>query len=300
MSGHARSGRARHRGAALLLVMWLIALLAALIGAFALTARIERLQERVLSRGAVAGEAARAGLEMALVRLADPDPRRRWLPDGRLYHWRYAGIPVDVRVVDEQGKLDINAAEPTLLAGLFRAVGVPANKATSLASAMVDWRDADHLTQPQGGAEDPEYASAGLPYGAKDAPFETVAEVEQVLGMTPAIYASVAPYLTVFSGSGTPNPTFAAGPVLTAMGLDGPALVATREAQRPAVGGSEAGASEAGQLVAGNGGTYSIQSMARLQEGRTAVIRGVVRSGGNGSPGSAYTALDWEEGATAR
>lgn len=283
-------GRARNGGAALLLVMWLIALLAALIGAFALTARIERLQERVLSQGAVASEAARAGLEMALVRLDDPDPRRHWVADGRLYHWHYAGMPVDVRVVDEQGKVDINAAAPGLLAGLFRAVAVPADQATRLASAMVDWRDADQLTQPQGGAEDPEYASAGLPYGAKDAPFETVAEAEQVLGMTPAIYARVAPYLTVFTGNGTPNTAFAAGPVLTAMGLDGAALVSAREAQRPA----------AGELVAGNGGTYSIQSMARLQKGRTAAITGVVRSGGNGTPGSAYTALDWTEGATAR
>ena len=235
-----------HRGAALLLVMWLIALLASLIGAFALTARIERLQERVLSRGAVAGQAARAGLEMALVKVDDQDPRRRWIPDGRVYHWAYAGIPVDVSMVDEQGKIDINAADPTLLSALFQAVGVPQDKATRVASAMVDWRDADSLTQPQGGAEDPDYASAGLPYGAKDAPFETVAEMEQVLGMTPAIYRLAAPYLTVFTGNGTPDVAFAAAPVLTAMGLDGPALGAAREA-RPA--GADIG------LVAANGGT---------------------------------------------
>ena len=47
---------ARARGAALLLVLWLVALLTALIGAFALTARIESLQARVLSTGAVAQE----------------------------------------------------------------------------------------------------------------------------------------------------------------------------------------------------------------------------------------------------
>ena len=70
---------------------------------------------------------------------------------------------------------------------MFRAAGVEQDKATRLASALVDWRDADSLTQPQGGAEDPEYAAAGLPYGAKDAPFETVAEAEQVLGVDPRI-----------------------------------------------------------------------------------------------------------------
>lgn len=278
------------RGAALLLVMWLIALLASLIGAFALSARIERLQERVLSRGVVAGEAARAGLEMALVRVDDPDPRRRWVPDGRVYHWRYAGVPVDVSVADEQGKVDINAADAVLLAGLFRALGVEPNQAARIAAAVLDWRDADPLTQPQGGAEDPDYAEAGLPYGAKDAPFETVAEIEQVLGMTPAIYALAAPYLTVFTGSGAPDTLSAAAPVLTAMGLDGPALVAAREAARPG----------ASALVAGGGGTYSIQSVARLREGRTAGIKGVVRTGGNGAPGSAYTTLDWQEGTMAR
>ena len=280
------------RGAALLLVMWLVALMASLIGAFALSARIERLQERVLTRGAIAGGAARAGLEWALVRVGDSDPRRRWIPDGRLYHWQYEGIPVDVSVVDEQGKIDINAADQPLLSAFFRALGIPADKAGAIAGATIDWRDADPLTQPQGGAEDPEYASAGLPYGAKDAPFETVAEIEQVLGMTPATYKLAAPYLTVFTGSGTPDASLAQAPVLTAMGLDGKALVAAREAQPPATA--------TGGLIGGGSGTYSIRSVARLREGRTATIAGVVRMGGNGAPGSAYTALDWEEGTTAR
>lgn len=288
--------RARHGGAALLLVMWLIALLASLIGAFALGARVERLQERVLSRGVIAGEAARAGLEMALVRVGDPDVRRRWVPDGRTYHWQYDGIPVDVQVTDEQGKVDINAADPALLAALFKAVQVPDDQAARLASAMVDWRDADSLTQAEGGAEDPQYEEAGLPYGAKDAPFETIAECEQVLGMTPAIYARVRDYLTVYTGQGTPDQAFAAAPVLTAMGLDGDALVKARQAPQGAVGA----ASDPAAMGAGGSGTYSIQSVARLREGRTAGIRGVVRSGGNGAPGSAYTALDWEEGTTAR
>ena len=46
----------------------------------------------------------------------------------------------------------------------------------------MDWRDQDSLTQPAGGAEDDDYAAAAWP-GGKDAPFETVAELEQVMGM---------------------------------------------------------------------------------------------------------------------
>lgn len=280
------------RGAALLLVMWLVALLAALVGAFALTARIERMQERVLSRGLVAGQAARAGLEYALVRLAETDPRRQWLPDGRAYRWRYADIEVVVRVVDEQGKIDLNQADAGLLTGLFRALAVESGDAARLAGAILDFRDPDPLTQPSGGAEDPDYASAGRHYGAKDAPFETVAELEQVLGMTPELYAMAAEHLTVHTGNGQPVPTYASAVVLNAMGLDGAAMVAAREAQNPGDG--------TGGLVGGGGGTYSIQSRARLREGREGAVRGVVRAASSGVPGSAYTALDWQEGNTAR
>ena len=49
-----------------------------------------------------------------------------------------------------------------------------------MAAAIVDWRDADPLTQPSGGGEDGDYAAANLPYGAKDAEFKSVAELQQV------------------------------------------------------------------------------------------------------------------------
>ena len=177
----------RHaRGAALLLVLWLIALLTALIGAFALTAKVEGLQGRVLHRGVIAGEAARAGLEYALVRVADPDPRRQWHPDGRPYRWTFGDTQVEVALLDENGKIDLNQADAALLSLLFQHVGGLAQpEAAQLAAAVLDWRDPDLLSQPEGGAEDPDYAAAERHYGAKDAPFESVAELEQVLGSGP-------------------------------------------------------------------------------------------------------------------
>ena len=92
------------RGAALLLVLWLVALLTALVGAYALTARIEALQGRVGSRGAMAQEIARAGMEYALVRVADRNPETHWQPNGRAYAWRFDGHDVQVRIIDETGK----------------------------------------------------------------------------------------------------------------------------------------------------------------------------------------------------
>ncbi|WP_457095399.1 general secretion pathway protein GspK [Lysobacter sp. P5_B9] len=283
------------RGVALLLVMWLVALLAALVGAFTLIARTEHLQGRVLVRGLVAENAARAGIEYAMTRVAAPDPRQRWLPDGRPHRWHYDDAEVVVEIVDENGKIDLNQADLTLLTEFIRHLGVEQQQATQLAAAIIDWRDPDSLSQPIGGGEDDDYAAAGLPYGAKDAEFESVAELEQVLGMTTKLYAKMAPHLTVFSGRGRPDPAFASAEVLDAMGMDGADVVARREGWNPASGLPAPTLPDGGSLVGGSSGTYSIESRAVLADRRQAVLRAVVRAGG-AMPGAAYTPLRWQAG----
>lgn len=291
---------AGQRGVALILVMWLIALLTALVAGFAMAARVEQLQGRVLARGLVAEQAARAGVEYAVMRMYDQQPLRRWQADGRRYRWRFGEAQVELRLVDEQGKVDLNATQPPLLSALLQALGEPRDSADRIAGAVVDWRDPDPLSQPAGGGEDVDYAAAGLPYGAKDAPFETVAELLQVLGMTPQLYARVAPHVTVFSGRDPPDPAFASAPVLTALGLDAQTIVAQREQWNPALGQPSPMLAQGMQLGAANSGTYSIQSRARLRDGREAILRVVVRPGGTGLPGMAYLPLQWEEGTSLR
>src|SRR5690606_18402976 len=131
----------------------------ALVGAFALSARVEQIQGRVLYRGVVGDQAARAGLEYALLRLGDADPETRWVPDGRSYDWDFNGVPVRVRVVDESGKMDLNAADQLLLASLMVVLGAEPAQAEGLAAAIADWRDPDDLGQVAGMAEDPQYAA---------------------------------------------------------------------------------------------------------------------------------------------
>jgi general secretion pathway protein K len=291
MNGSSRTSR----GAALLLVMWLIALLAALVGAFALIARTEYMQGRVLVRGLVAENAARAGIEYAMTRVSAGDPRQQWLPDGRTHRWNYSDATVEVKIVDENGKIDLNQADTTLLTEFLRRFDVDQQQAAKLAAAIMDWRDPDSLTQPAGGGEDDDYASASLPYGAKDAEFESVAELEQVMGFTPELYAKLAPHLTVFSGRARPDPAFASAQVLDALGMNGADVVARRERWNPASGQPPPTLQEGGSLVGGSSGTYSIESRAKLADRREAVLRVVVRAGGS-IPGTAYTPLRWEAG----
>ena len=77
--------------------------------------------------------------------------------------------------------------------------------------------------------------------------------------------------------------------MLVAMGMDAATWLAQRNA---------AGAAGNLQLVGTGSGTYSIESRARLADGREASLRTVVRAGASPVPGSAYTLLRWEEGAS--
>src|SRR5699024_8730429 len=143
--------------------------------------------------------AARAGLEYAVWRLNHAEPALRWHPDGRPYHWSWNGARVEVRITDERGRVDLNRAAPPLLQALLAAQGADPARAAALAAPIVDWRDADDLPAP-GGAEDPASAAAGRPYGAKGAPFESPAELLQVLGIEPDDYRQLRSRVTVHSG----------------------------------------------------------------------------------------------------
>ena len=284
------------RGVALLLVLWVLVLFIGLVSAFALAARTEALQGRYLARSTAARYAAEAGVELAAVHLSGPDLARRWVPDGRPNRVEIEGYTVEVRVLDESAKVDLNVATSELLVGLMTAVGADFDRARQIAGAIADFRDADNLLTPEGGAEDPQYAAADLPYGAKDRPFESVTELRQVLGMDQALYEKLLPHVTVYTGLARPNPTFASQPVLQALGLpaDQLALVLAQRAQ--ALPAQPPDPAQLGSLAAQGTGTYSISSLATRADGSRAHIGAAIRIGSGGSFGQLYLPLSWRVG----
>jgi general secretion pathway protein K len=287
----------RSRGVALLLVLWLLVLLTGVVSVFALTSRTEALQGNFLARSTQARYAAEAGVEVAVLRMQSGDDNLRWVPDGRRYDFNFDQARLQVKLLDESGKLDLNIAGADLLEGLMQQLAVDPQRAQAVTGAILDWRDPDNLLSPQGGAEDSDYEAAGLPYGAKDRPFDTVAELQQVLGMDAALYRKLAPYLTVYSGLAQPNARYAPEPVLRAMGLPDAQvaqLLAQRAAWQPGLPMPDM---PAGSTLAPQGsGTYSISCHARLPDGTQTEITATVRLGANGGFGQLYTPLAWRVG----
>ena len=193
--------------------------------------------------------------------------------------------------------MDLNVAAPDLLIGLMTSVGTDYDRARQLAGAIADFRDPDDLLTPEGGAEDPQYAAARLPYGAKDRPFESVSELRQVLGMDGELFDKLQSHVTVYTGLARPNPTFASLPVLQAMGLPAD-QVAVILAQRalPQAGQPGPDPGQVGSLAAQGTGTYSVSSVASRSDGSRAQIRVAIRIGSGGGFGQLYLPLSWRVG----
>jgi general secretion pathway protein K len=284
------------RGVALVLVLWLLVLLIALAGTFVVISRTEY-RQGVYARGSVqARYAAQAAIELAAARMLDPELSARFVPDGRIYRFGLGAAQIALAVSDETSRFDLNASDPVALSQLFQALGEPEDRALALADAIVDWRDPDDLLQING-AEDPQYADAGLPYGARDSPFETLDELQQVLGMDYQTFLKVQPYLTVYSGT-APRPDMATAPVLQALGLEPaatPQFLADRALWVP--GRSDPPLLPDGTFITASGsGMYSISALATAADGSRARLTQTIRVGSAGQGGRAYVLLSRREG----
>jgi general secretion pathway protein K len=201
----------REEGIALIAVLWMLILLSMMAAALCLELHSSTRIARNMAESAAARAAADAGIQRAILDLvSSPNAltqTRKFRADGTVYSWRFANCLVRLSVQDERGKIDLNQAPEMLLAALIESVGVDRSRAQSLADAIADFRDADNFPRLSG-AEEADYRSGGVAWGPKNAPFQSVEELQQVLGMTPEIYARVAPYLTIYS-VGVINPALA-------------------------------------------------------------------------------------------
>ncbi len=121
---------------------------------------------------------------------------------------------------------------------LLQALALP----PELLPAILDWLDADGDTRFPNGAEDEYYTRLEQPYRAANGPFADVSELRLVRGITPEIYAKLAPHVCVLGNSVPLNVNTASAEVLMSVGpgLDRAAadlLVTSRRIQPwPSVG----------------------------------------------------------------
>jgi general secretion pathway protein K len=183
----------RERGFALLIVLWSLGLLALLVGQFIAAGRTEAQIAANLRANAVTQAAADGALYESVLRLL----KGTWAPDGRIRTVRVGDAAVEVRIRDQSWKVNPNTATAPVLQALLVSVGVDGNKAEGLARAIIETRSPP--ARPRPGAARPAQARAGAPSQAgTNQLFDSLDDVALAPGMTPAVFAKLRPYLSVY------------------------------------------------------------------------------------------------------
>jgi len=178
----ARWDRAKEGGLILVAVLWMLAVMTALVAVAGQTSRLNMKMAMAATDEVRCKWACRAGLEHA-IGILNEDPKDSdclmdlWsdndddFNDVVLERCRYS-----VRVVDEASKLNINVATKDQLMAL-------PYMEQDIADAIIDWRDGDDDPSSLG-AEAGYYANLPIPYKVRNGPFRTVRELLQVKGVT--------------------------------------------------------------------------------------------------------------------
>jgi general secretion pathway protein K len=193
-------------GIALLLVVWLLALLTVIAGEFIASGRVKAAAEHNKQDDLRGLALALAGYRAAVAALDDQIDGLLLDADERLllrYRGLADGVPAaatDVplgdgtyswRVSAEDGLVNLNDARlpRAVLANLLKQCGLgPGAERDTVIDSIFDWRDSnrDHRLN---GAEEDYYRGLDPPYSCKDGPFSVVEELLLVRGVTPALFA---------------------------------------------------------------------------------------------------------------
>lgn len=182
------------RGFVLLLVLAMLALLALIGTSLTSRAGMETKVAAAYRDSARVEEAADSAIHDTAMQLmkgemiVGPDPRM--VP--------IAGIAVVVRLSDETAKINPNLASPAILRSLLSSAGVGEADATAIAGSIVAWRQPSPFMR-DGMPKRLAYEAASLGYAPSNRPFDSLEELRLVIGMTPAIFTRIQPFLTVYT-----------------------------------------------------------------------------------------------------
>lgn len=185
----------RQKGVALLLVLWVLALLSTLLAGLLGWVHLQNRQALWQRQHTQAVLAAEAGIGMAVLAQLDRDPVRHWKADNQPHGLRFDKAALAVSLGSETGKLDLNAAPAESFARLLVACGANPDLAGQVAQG---------LEQRRGGGR---------------APLRMVEEVRELPGIGQPMYQCASSHVTLWSGMSAPDPRMTSPWLRQALGL---------------------------------------------------------------------------------
>lgn len=203
----------RRDGFVLVAVLGVMALMASLLGGTTVLVRAAFEGVQAKSDDLALDGLVRAGLDLAayeLYALKLPPA----LIDGQ--EIRLDSGTVTLSVSDEAGRIDLNGADPALLAAVYRAVGGRSLRPEDFSAKVVAWRDRYEPRDGQGAPAAPRQPDGGARPHRREG-FRTVGELRWLPGIGAAEAEALAPLLTVNNPGGKVDVTSAPLPVLLAL-----------------------------------------------------------------------------------
>jgi general secretion pathway protein K len=270
--------RDNEAGAALILVVWAIGIMALIATIVARSAHIYAASAYGERNDLAATLLAEGGLRMAvdLWDTGHPDFR-----NGEAIICRHGNDVLRLEVRPTSALIDLNTAPEGLLSGLVLALGEDERQAKRAAAAIADYRDADDTPRP-GGGERIAYEREGRSHPA-NRPFRRVSELAAVAGMPQRLVDAARPHLTLLNG--TPSVTLARASAPVRAAVQQPASIA-QPLPPSRISVLEDSISRLSQSHSNGeaGAPLMVRAGARLQGGRVRVIEATFGRTGRGGP----------------
>jgi len=192
-------------GVALIMVLWVIAILSVVVLEFSFGMRTEANLTKNFKEEASLYALAEGGIQRAIVELIYkhdtrvqqkrkamkieevPPGKEEWQTDGRPNTISFSTGKCEVRVLGEDGKININAVSETLLRKIVGNMGLEGEGRDVVVDSILDWRDSDDFYRLNG-AENDYYQSLPNPYECKNGSLDTVEELLLIKGVTPDLF----------------------------------------------------------------------------------------------------------------
>jgi general secretion pathway protein K len=225
-------------------VMLVVALLTVVVLELAVAMRLEASAGRSFREELVASHLAEAAVQQALREVLSQAPIQAMDETGALVFYRVvpgstlpmrlpslprARVPLgrgefSYRLTDEEARLNLNKASPDRVGRLLQALGLDRRARDVVVDSLQDWKDPDDLPRANGAESEDYYLKLPVPYRARNARLQDLAELLQIRGITRELYLGkderpgLADLTTVF-GREAVNVNTAPAPVLAALGL---------------------------------------------------------------------------------
>ncbi|MEW6377080.1 MAG: hypothetical protein AB1502_14975 [Thermodesulfobacteriota bacterium] len=193
------------KGVALIMVLWVIAILSVVVLEFSFGMRTEANLTKNFKEEASLYALAEGGLQRAIVELIYrhdprvqqkrramkkeeiPPEKEEWHTDGRPNTIAFSPGRCEIRVMGEDGKVNINTVSGAMLRRIIGNMGLEGEERDVVVDSILDWRDPDEFYRLNG-AENEYYQSLPNPYDCKDGYLDSIEELLLVRGVTPDLF----------------------------------------------------------------------------------------------------------------